>query len=581
MAYKQISPQIVSEGGTGAITLTDFGVLVGSGVAAVTPLAVGTDGQLLIGASAADPAFGTVTSTGSTIDFTLGANTLNLETGSTVATQYNGDVGSAAPAGGIIAFLAASAGTTAEFQPGGNNVNLLFNDSGNNILLGNRFGPATINIATNNTGLGPSALNALTSASHNTAIGFRALTTNTEGALNTVVGADAMLLNVTGNQNTAVGYRCLLNTLVSSNTAVGHIAGDASASGTRLTIVGDAALSVSVADDDNTAIGYNSLITLNGGEDNTALGSLSLVNLATGGSNIAIGLSAGTAFTTSESSNIIIGHAGVIADDNTIRIGDQGSGTAQQDLTFIAGITGVAVSNKNIVNIDTSTGQLGAEASVDVANGGTGATTLTGVLTGNGTAAFTVSTVTDNTVVMGSTSNLLQDTTITVTDAGEMINASQPAFLAVLGTSDANLTGDGTVVLFGNTTVMTALTEIYDQNSDFTVGGAGVAATFTAPVTGRHHFELLINLDDVATQHDLCQMRLVTSNRTYDFAAADVGATMSSANVYTLLGSTYADLDATDTAHVTYMVSGHTKTVDLLGTAGAVEFCTFSGALIC
>lgn len=59
MAYKRISPQTVAEGGTGAITLTDHGVLVGSGTAAVDALAVGGTGTLLVGAAGADPAFAT------------------------------------------------------------------------------------------------------------------------------------------------------------------------------------------------------------------------------------------------------------------------------------------------------------------------------------------------------------------------------------------------------------------------------------------------------------------------------------------------------------------------------------------
>jgi hypothetical protein len=69
----------VADGGTGSSTLTDHGVLIGSGTAAITPLAVGTDGQVLLGSTAADPIFATLTSTGSTITFTPGAGTLNLE----------------------------------------------------------------------------------------------------------------------------------------------------------------------------------------------------------------------------------------------------------------------------------------------------------------------------------------------------------------------------------------------------------------------------------------------------------------------------------------------------------------------
>lgn len=54
------TPLTVAKGGTGVSTLTDGGVLVGSGTGAVTALTVGTNGQLLIGASSADPAFQTV-----------------------------------------------------------------------------------------------------------------------------------------------------------------------------------------------------------------------------------------------------------------------------------------------------------------------------------------------------------------------------------------------------------------------------------------------------------------------------------------------------------------------------------------
>ena len=45
----------VAEGGTGASSLTDHGILLGSGTGAVTVTAVGTNNQLLIGQSAADP----------------------------------------------------------------------------------------------------------------------------------------------------------------------------------------------------------------------------------------------------------------------------------------------------------------------------------------------------------------------------------------------------------------------------------------------------------------------------------------------------------------------------------------------
>ena len=54
-------PVKVTKGGTGAATLTDHGVLLGSGTDPVTPTAVGTNDQLLTGNTGADPSFKTAT----------------------------------------------------------------------------------------------------------------------------------------------------------------------------------------------------------------------------------------------------------------------------------------------------------------------------------------------------------------------------------------------------------------------------------------------------------------------------------------------------------------------------------------
>lgn len=50
-----VLPLVVGQGGTGAATLTDGGVLLGSGTGAITPTARPTSGQLLIGQTAGDP----------------------------------------------------------------------------------------------------------------------------------------------------------------------------------------------------------------------------------------------------------------------------------------------------------------------------------------------------------------------------------------------------------------------------------------------------------------------------------------------------------------------------------------------
>lgn len=69
---------VVAGGGTGATSLTAHGVLVGEGTSAVTALAVGTNGQVLLGSTGADPAFGTLT-TSTGVKFTTGAASLAVD----------------------------------------------------------------------------------------------------------------------------------------------------------------------------------------------------------------------------------------------------------------------------------------------------------------------------------------------------------------------------------------------------------------------------------------------------------------------------------------------------------------------
>ena len=72
-------PITVANGGTGASTLTQNGILFGNGTSAVGVTAAGTNGQLLIAATSANPAFATLTSTLGSITYTAGAGSLNLD----------------------------------------------------------------------------------------------------------------------------------------------------------------------------------------------------------------------------------------------------------------------------------------------------------------------------------------------------------------------------------------------------------------------------------------------------------------------------------------------------------------------
>ena len=71
------SPVSVTNGGTGASSLTDGGILLGSGTSAVTVTSQPTDGQLLIGDTGTDPVLATLTE-GPGIDIINGAGSITV-----------------------------------------------------------------------------------------------------------------------------------------------------------------------------------------------------------------------------------------------------------------------------------------------------------------------------------------------------------------------------------------------------------------------------------------------------------------------------------------------------------------------
>lgn len=156
---------------------------------------------------------------------------------------------------------------------------------------------------------------------------------------------------------------------------------------------------------------------------------------------------------------------------------------------------------------------------------------------------------------------------MSVATSGEINYPLQPAFLAVLQTADLNVTGDGTTYTLGSGN---ALTEIFDQNSDFST------TTFTAPVTGRYNLgtRMLASGLAAATTYE---MRIVTSNRGYYY-----GRTLAAnSNNQTLELVSLCDMDSGDTATFTYTVSGVAGlTGDIYGTASPVYSACW-GNLVC
>ncbi len=133
----------------------------------------------------------------------------------------------------------------------------------------------------------------------------------------------ALFSNTTGFSNTANGFNALANNTTGAQ---------------------------------NAANGASALVSNTTGINNTAEGVSALNNNTTGNSNIALGYRAGVNLTTG-SNNIDIGHVGVAGESKHIRIGKTGT----QNATFIAGISGVAVTGSQVVV--NSNGKLGVAAS--------------------------------------------------------------------------------------------------------------------------------------------------------------------------------------------------------------------------
>lgn len=70
-------PIVVSKGGTGADSLTDGGILLGSGTSPTTVTAQPTNGQILIGSTGSDPVLATLTA-GSGISISNGAGSVSI-----------------------------------------------------------------------------------------------------------------------------------------------------------------------------------------------------------------------------------------------------------------------------------------------------------------------------------------------------------------------------------------------------------------------------------------------------------------------------------------------------------------------
>jgi hypothetical protein len=193
------------------------------------------------------------------------------------------------------------------------------------------------------------------------------------------------------------------------------------------------------------------------------------------------------------------------------------------------------------------------------------ATAASGDVTGPGSS-------TDNALARwdGTGGTAIQNSTVIVTDAGEMTNASQVAFLAYPSASITNVTGDGT----SYTVAFNA--EIFDQNSDYNTG----TATFTASVTGKYYLHSGILFNDLTSSHTGSFVSLIGSNRNF-ICNQNAGGSRNSSNQYHQDVIGFLDMDSADTVTIQVQVSGGTKVVDIQAPSAGDMRSLFEGCLLC
>ena len=172
-------------------------------------------------------------------------------------------------------------------------------------------------------------------------------------------------------------------------------------------------------------------------------------------------------------------------------------------------------------------------------------------------------------LVIGLGSALGTTTHMSFDETGAILKPLQPAF-------NVNVNSTQTLSA-GSTTTITMDTERFDQNADFNT----TSYKFIAPVTGRYFLSTFIRIDHIDISSDYIDLRIRTSNHTYqNVYNSDLEATAD--NPFTTLAlAILADMDANDEAYVSIFVEGHvsassgTTSINTGGSSG------FFGYLAC
>ena len=117
-------------------------------------------------------------------------------------------------------------------------------------------------------------------------------------------------------------------------------------------------------------------------------------------------------------------------------------------------------------------------------------------------------------------------------------------------------------------------TERFDQNGDFNT----TSYKFIAPVTGRYYLSTFVRIDHIDISSDYIDMRIRTSNHTYQNVYNSDLENTADGTYKTLTLAVLADMDANDEAYVTVFVEGHVSSstgTTSINTGGSTGFFGF------
>ena len=133
---------------------------------------------------------------------------------------------------------------------------------------------------------------------------------------------------------------------------------------------------------------------------------------------------------------------------------------------------------------------------------------------------------------------------------GIMTNSTQPCFLV-------SITGTQSNMALATAVTVVANSEIIDKNSDFS------SNTFTAPVTGTYFFNVFASLKGVPLDARYINLFITGSNRNHQIYLQDPAGYDSDPEFENASGSAILDMDANDTASLTFYQPDGNQSTDI------------------